>query len=41
MNILMFGDSIGLGLWDENGVWVGKLTQKILKVGLAEMQTDD
>lgn len=35
MNILVFGDSIALGLWDENGGWVGRLTEFLIKRSIA------
>lgn len=41
MNILVFGDSIALGLWDENGGWVGKLTKLLVGKALeSELQED-
>lgn len=41
MNVLVFGDSIVLGLWDENGGWVGKLTKDLVKKALASNLEED
>jgi len=41
MNVLVFGDSIGLGLWDENGGWVGRLTEFLVKKSIASDLDED
>lgn len=41
MNILTFGDSIVLGLWDENGGWVGRLTKDLVKEALTSNLEED